>query len=273
MKSRIWILTLMLTIAPSLIVSAQVLPLGRVQTRGQVQPASCATCGPTAHGFYDGAVWGTSCPDCQTHPGLFPPCPNPCQTTLLGELVCDVKLAVDTGLATIFDCLFGGCGFPCGCQDVCVCESSGCGMSGVGCESCDSSEMSTIMQPQQATPTPAYAPNPFGDDPNQGSGLKPMPNKAAARSRLPGPRLSLSRGRARTTVQRATHTAPMARPAGVVPATLESAELVAEPLAGSTGAAAGHYQPRKTTSLRKASGAELKLAPLRGSATPALRFR
>ena len=28
-------------------------------------------------------------------PGLFPPCPNPCQTTLLGELVYDVKTAVD----------------------------------------------------------------------------------------------------------------------------------------------------------------------------------
>ena len=85
MKSRIWILTLMLTIAPSLIVSAQVLPLGRVQTRGQVQPASCATCGPTAHGFYDGAVWGTSCPDCQTHPGLFPPLPQPVSDDAAGR--------------------------------------------------------------------------------------------------------------------------------------------------------------------------------------------
>ncbi len=124
MKSRTLIGLALLVAAPSLPVSAQVLPLGRVPHRGQVQPASCQSCTEPNVGFYGfstghhvhgGTVWGT---DCSVRPGLFPPCPSPCQTTLLGELVYDVKTAVDGTLSTVFGCLFGD---PYGCRGAGTC--------------------------------------------------------------------------------------------------------------------------------------------------------
>lgn len=279
MKSRAFVLATLVALGIGPAASAQVFPIGRAPVQGGVQPASCSTCGPAPTGFYDGVVWGGNCMDCRVKHGLFPPCPNPCRTTLLGELVFDVKTAVDTGLSTLFSNLLGPSGFPCGCQDVCSCAEPACGMA-AGCDC--GGDMGTVisepmmMQPTPASPAPAVA-DPFGDDPQP---TPATPSASARRSIMTTPpraaqpvRRNVSRRP--TAVRPISHEQPIVeRPEphriSVSGVSVEAAPLQAE----AASEAAEHYQPRRTTSLRRISGAELKRAPVRAhGSTPSLRFR
>lgn len=296
MKSRIGHLGLCLLLTLSGTVSAQVMPLGKVRTASHVQPASCSSCSGGSHhmggGFYDGTVWGTSCDECSVTPGLFPPCPNPCHTTLLGEMLYDVKSAVDHGLSHLFGCVLGPCCLPCGCQDVCSCVSdcgcgSGCdggcdGGCDAGCDAgCDGGYVEggylehSAPQVSSPQPTPAVATpqaNPFGDDPAPSSRLQPVPNRSASRMVRPTNRVTPVRRQAvRSGVRRVSFEQGVAEETQPTPATFAVPTEAVQPI---RAAVAGHYEPRRDTSLRQAGGAELKRAPLRQDGTaPSLRFR
>ena len=298
MKSRIGYIVMLLVAVTSLPARGQVAQLGKAPLSGGVRKASCSTCdsGQVVSGFYDGAVWGTSCGGCSScdiRPGLFPPCPNPCNTTLLGDVVCDVKCAVDNGLSHLVGSLFGALCLPCGCRDVCSCETlcdsgcsggcdSGCssmGAVGSGCSSCNSGVVSSpvyspapAMSPTPATPlqpTPVGVPtqaNPFVDDPAPSARLQPVPPRAARHIKA-APRMS--KAPARRTIQAVNFESP-AEDASIdnTPAQIEAPE--SQPLTHQSG----HYLPRRTTSLRQSNGKELKLAPMRATGeAPALRFR
>lgn len=281
MKSRWLMIALFAVVLQALPVAGQVLPLHRAAAPGGVVPASCNSC-LSGHGGAvmadSGTVWGTSCDPCLARPRLFAPCPNPCQRTLLGDVVFGIRDAVDCGLNRVGCCLLGGCGLPC------VGEAYG------GCAPCDSMGGEQVMtgetyesvgQPQAAAPsvmpqpvpqaiqavptspttTPAQPQaNPFADEPVQGSGVKPAPQAAPARSakapvRPTGPQSV--RGR----VQRTSFEEP--------------AELLtaAAPPTKAPAAAKRAPSPRRSASLREASGKELQLTPVQGEAAPAIRFR
>jgi hypothetical protein len=290
MKSRILLLTALLTLGPSLIVSAQVHQLGRIQPQGGVQRASCSSCGTAPSGFYDGLVWGSNCGigcgggPCSMHTPLFSPCPNPCQTTLLGELVYDVKTAVDSGLSSLFGCLLGNNCFPCGCHDVCTCSEPACGVGGdCGCDAGITSTMSEpmmMMEPTPARPSPAVS-NPFGDDPHPPTAAPSVIPKASA-SRVISPTRSPSTPpQYRPAARRPGGVRPVAyeqpvlerQEPGRLPAQATSADALT-PTAGSIDSSAEHYQPRRNASLRTVTGVKLQRAPVRANgSTPALRFR
>jgi hypothetical protein len=236
--------------------------------------------GPVVGGFYDGAIWGTTCDDCGLRPGLYPPCPNPCQTTLIGEILCDVKTAVDGGLSHLFCCLFGVCGMPCGCVDNCTCGSVWDGYcDGASCDSgyVVQSGPQVIHQGtpmQSAPPATESQVNPFSDDPtpaNPGTKVQPIPNPSARRPVISSPRVShVPRTVRRTSVRPINYeqTAPAA--AQAQPQTISADDVMAQPLRP----AAAHYQPRRTLSLRSSHGGQLKAAPVRANGTlPSLRFR
>ena len=293
MKSRISYMALWIAVLTAVPVMGQVMPLGKIKATGGVQKVSCSSCdaGQSVGGFYDGAIWGTSCgcSTCNVGPGLFPPCPNPCNTTLLGDVVCDVKGAVDNGLSHLFGTLFGAICLPCGCQSVCSCDMGGCDSGctsggcdtgcSAGCSSCNSGVSSGVsgdyttvptlsptpaapLQPTPATgPTPA---NPFVDDPVPSARLQPIPPRAARRIST-APRLSQQTARATVrpvSYEIAPSASVPAEATNVAPAQLQATVQDAQPL---TQEQSGHYLPRRTTSLRQSNGTELKLAPLRAT--------
>lgn len=270
--------------------SAQVLKLGHASTAGGVTKASCDSC---AGGYGSGTVWGTSCIDCNVGPGLYPPCPNPCRTTLLGELVCDVKNAVDTSLSHLFCCLLGNSGYPCGsCANCCDAGcgagqyGAGCGVGdygvgdyGVGCDgSCDGGYVgsgvptpasSPVMSqpmgaPAQPSATPIHAqPNPFTDD---APAIQPIPGGSASRN-TPS-RRAITRRTVSQSVRPVSHTEPKEK----APASIRRAAPDAQPIR-SAAVPLEHYQPRRRASLRTTHGATLKKTPIQSGGTPALRFR
>lgn len=278
MKSR-WIVPLVLSmLAPCLPAAAQVVPLSRINPlESSVQPAGCQSCGTggAVPMMDSGTVWGTSCLDCGYKPALFPPCPNPCDRTLLGEVLYGVRDAVDCGLSRISCCLFGGCGMACGCETACGCEApvcaSGCS-NGCGCDGSVDAGYST-MDPVMASPTPAVpqptpAPaepqaNPFQDDPAQGTSVQPI--KKASQS-MPAPRRTQAVRRSRiqrTSFEETTNT--------VAPSVYVE-EAAAQPLP-KTGKSREAYSLRRTTSQRTSRGVELRMAPIQETASPAVRFR
>jgi len=277
MKSRWLMIAMFAALLQTMPVAGQVLPLHRASVAGGVVPASCNSClsGHAAHAMVDsGTVWGTSCDPCTARPRLFAPCPNPCQRTLLGDVVFGIRDAVDCGLNRVGCCIFGGCGLPCvgaaygGCAP---CGTAG-GVMG-GEEVITGETYESVGQPQPASPsvvpqpvpqsiqavptspttTPA-APqaNPFQDEPVQGSGVKPAPQTAPARS-AKAPARSAAPQSVRGRVQRTSFEEPAESPA---PAALKRSVPV-----------------RRATSLREASGAELKLTPVQGETAPSIRFR
>ncbi len=197
-------------------VNAQVRPLGAVGQKGEVRQASCySDCGPMDCGGNCGTVWGATCMDpCNYHPGLYAPCPNPCRTTLVGELLLDVKHAVCTSLSHIFCCTFGNCGLAtCGRCGPCIesydccsgCDScvggtyvdgcAGCGTTTSDC-GCQGGSMQVspleVGQPAPAGVNPQN--NPFRDDPNpQGTGAMGVQQTTRTRSILPAPRAATQR--------------------------------------------------------------------------------
>ena len=177
-------LLVVVAIVPLSTADAQVRKLGSVPTENsKLRAASfggggCSDCVGVFHrGHYGGVVWGNQCMDCSTRRPLFPPCPNPCRTTLVGELALSVKHAVDTGLGNLFHCVFD-C-HHCGSQDC----SSHCDD---GYEVYESGEVAEMSEQPQPVPEHADESDPFTDDP------LPHENgtKATMRSVMPGPRVS-----------------------------------------------------------------------------------
>lgn len=258
MKCQALIAVAIAAVLPTLAM-AQVAPLGQLQDRTTVQPASCDSCDA---GYCGGAgtVWGTSCFGCNVRPGLYPPCPNPCRTTLLAELICDVKGAVDTSLSHLFCCVLGR--LACGCHDVCTCGAADYMDGGCGCNSCDGGVVmggETMMQPSVPQPAPmSTQPNPFTDDP-QGSGVQPIPGGSASRNMPPLTRSAVTKKT--QPVRQVNHIdAPQKRP-----------QVDAKPLRPTP---ASNYRLRHRSSLRTSSGSQLKQTPVRDQgAGPAIRFR
>ncbi|MCP4192068.1 MAG: hypothetical protein GY768_15760 [Planctomycetaceae bacterium] len=151
---------------------AQVRSLGKVPMNASAVEPACHGCGECNEGLgghggsfhgghyggHHGVVWGNQCVDCKPRRKLFPPCPNPCRTTLLGEVVLGVKHAVDAGLSNAFHCVF-----HCGQCNSCGYDSCQCGDGYVdhyGEEAIGDGQ----MQPVPAELTTEKG-NPFGDDP------------------------------------------------------------------------------------------------------------
>lgn len=285
MKSRTLFTVAVWMVSLAEFASAQVLPAGRVGLTGGVQPASCTTCAGGTHGFYDGIVAGAPCMDCKVRPKLFPPCPQPCQTTLLAEVVYDVKHVVDTGLSSLFCCLLGDTGFGCGCHGVCTCEEP-------YYASIDQGTQEYIIEsdhvpPSVMQPTPQSnggEPDPFRDDPPS---MQPIPNNSTTQVRRPATKSVVQPTRTVPQVQQASHVdrAVPTPPRSIQLTSLEAAPLPAEaaPLTQPAVApdadftpppVAGHYVPRRATSLRRVDGAQLRKASVQvQSGTPTLRFR
>jgi hypothetical protein len=254
--------------------SAQVLPLGSAPQGGGVQQA-CHRCAGSYGGFYGGTVWGTQCWPCDVKPGLFPPCPNPCQTTLLGELVYDVRNVVDGTLSCVFGCVFG---HPCGCRGVCTCVP-------VDCDPCEGDYWTSMtadpsmMEPvEQPIPADGFG-DPFEDEPTPRPPVQPTPAPTSARSLLP----PAARTSARQRIPR-TRTAAMARRVShevPISATSNADERVPTPVSALNTrpmqpeiAVPRHYQPRRPASVRRANGESLHETPFQWNNTPpALRFR
>ena len=187
-RSITWLIVV--AIVPLSTADAQVRKLGSVPTEhSEVQPAShgcggCNDCGGGFHrghfhrGHYGGVVWGNQCMDCCTKHPLFPPCPNPCRTTLAGELVLGVKHAVDSGLENLFHCVF----------DCHHCQSHG--FSSCQCddgyEIHEGEEAAEVEEQPQPAPEHSDESDPFKDDPPS----KVDGTKATMRSVMPGPRVS-----------------------------------------------------------------------------------
>ena len=258
--------------------TAQVRPLGAVDQRSQVQRACCETC--VDYGYADccgpsGVVWGTSCPDpCCSRPGLYPPCPNPCGTTLVGELLLDVRCAVCTSLTAVFGCAFGHCAAPgyAAC-DPCMVEPYDCyqcAPSGCGCGCGASGVERTPLDVGQPAPTVDEQGNPFRDDPMpQGAGTAQTMRR---RSILPAPRAAIQARTPRRAVRRASYQE-------AVPTTSRTssravgAKPLPRPATSTPLTAPRHYQPERSTSLRAVSGVQLQSVPQSSSSSSALRFR
>lgn len=280
MKSQTRMLGLLLAIMPAASASAQVLPLGQVPMRGEVQQVSCASCDSCSGGC--GAAWGTEF--CDIQPGLFPPCPNPCRTTLLADFVGDVKMAVDTSLSNLFCCVLGmGQQLACGCVNSCSCGAPGygygvaeygCGApSGCDCGMCNGgmvgSPTPAMMMPTDQPPTvpDAGQPNPFGDDPQPS--VQPIPNGATSRSVVPPrrPTSVVNRPHATGSVRRVSHQQSLATPA---PQRIQS-PVEARPIQTRSQA---HYTPRRAASIRTSNGQQLQKTPIQSKAPQSsIRFR
>lgn len=175
----------------------QVPPAEQVQTldrapRGEIHPAGCDcaahgvasdymihndmgfvsdSCGPSC----GGTVWGTQCMSscCGNKVGLFPPCPNPCGGTYIGDRLAKAKGKLDSGLKGMFGKLLGrkNCCDACGYVD---CDGA-CGHPYDGGTDipCECSDCQSAVQPlpappmDTAEPTPSSTPSqtdPFVDD-------------------------------------------------------------------------------------------------------------
>ncbi len=269
---------------------AQVRPLGAVDQPTEVQQVSCTSCvGCGSAGCADdcGTVWGTNCMDpCSCGPGLYPPCPNPCRTTLVGELLTDVHRAVCTSLSTVFCFALSPCravgggpyyggGGTCGgcvtgacdeCCDVGTVSDCGCAASS-GC-SCGatSSSMVPLEVGQPAPPAVNQQPNPFRDDPvPQGSGATVTPQSSRTRSILPAPRAAMHPQTPRRVVRRASYQDPQ-------PSATRAPSH--QPAVRPTSFAPRHYQPQRTAALRPTQAVQLQQVPQQGQdSSSALRFR
>ena len=175
---------------------AQVRKLGRVSLNASAVEPACHGCGECnecsgghggrsygAHygghrGSHGGLVWGNQCFDCNPRHKLFPPCPNSCRTTLLGEVVLGVKHAVDTGLNNAFHCVFhcGHCS-TCG-SDNCQCDE------GYVEHYEDGVVVESEMQPVPAEMNSEKG-DPFGDDPQPQGAAKA---RSSMRSIMPSAR-------------------------------------------------------------------------------------
>jgi hypothetical protein len=275
MRSHNFVWLALLLSVPGVPASAQVMPLGRMPIRGGVRPASCQTCEQPCNDCYAGTVWGTDCLDCNVKPGLFPPCPNPCQTTLLGELVYDVRTAVDCTLQHVLGCVFCN---PCLCADVSTCCDPGCG-------SCagDYGDAMEMMTPELAAPMGEPVPSqrdqdidPFGDEPAPNRPLQPIPKSATTRSVIASPRVASKRHHARpqATARRASYEVPVGATAQdelhgrAVPA------VAVQPSGYGVARGSQAYSLRRSTSLRRSNGEQLELTPIpRSGSLPPLRFR
>ena len=226
-------------------------------------------------------------------PGLYPPCPNPCQTTLLADLVCDVRTAVDTSLSNLFCCVLGmGQQLACGCVNACSCgvPDYGCGAAGIGAGcgaaayggGCDCAECvgggAAMSQPTPAYPSPATQPptvaptqpNPFSDD---APAIQPIPGGSTSRNELPATRQRsvAQQPRATSRVKRVTHQqvtrpTPQAAPARIKPRVVEARPIPAQ--------AQSHYTPRRSAAIRTSNGRQLRKTPVRTtSPKSSLRFR
>lgn len=270
---------------------AQVRPLGAVDQPSAVQQASCVGgvgCASGGCAGDCGTVWGTTCMDpCSCGPGLYPPCPNPCRTTLVGELLMDVHQAVCTSLSTVFcfalsPCRAVGCGTyacgDCGTCGGCVTGAydSCCDMGTVGDCGCaapsdcncggSSSSVVPLEVGQPAPPAVNQQPNPFRDDPvPQGSGTSVTPQTSRTRSILPAPRAAMHPQAPRRAVRRASYQEP--QPAATQPPSRQ-------PAARQSSFAPRHYQPQRTAQLRPTQAVQLQPVPQQAkNSTPALRFR
>ncbi len=173
---------------------AQVRQIGQAPDRSHVEPAGCVGCG--AHhgqgGHYGGVVWGVQCyHGCKTHAPLFPPCPNPCRTTLLGELVMGTKHCFHKVMSHACHCILSPCCLcgPCACGD-CGWEDGSMMMEG------------EMIEGEPIPASPHVEPDPFTDDPPAtGSGTR-----STLRSVMPVPRSS-AQARKRSGVRRASHSA------------------------------------------------------------------
>ncbi|MCA9217768.1 MAG: hypothetical protein KDB27_32085 [Planctomycetales bacterium] len=148
-----------------------------------------------------GTVWGTqcisSCPPCGAKIGLFPPCPNPCDTCYIA----DKLRGLDCGLKSLFGKLLGpkGCN-ACdtyGCDGGCLpllhagacsmcCSAPDC----TGCADCSGGAVigsGTVVQPApaegQPQPAPAEGADPFQDD-SASLGPRPIPNTTGPQSHV-----------------------------------------------------------------------------------------
>ena len=124
----------------------------------QVRPASfCEGCGGYSS-CDSGTIWGSSCcaPSCGFRPGLLPPCPNPCRTTFLADMVCGLKNAVDTSVSHVLGSVFSCCN-TCGSRVGCGCDGM---MIDSGCGGCDAGYVTNSYE-SMGQPTPAATPAPL----------------------------------------------------------------------------------------------------------------
>ncbi len=271
--------------------NAQVRPLGAVNHPSRVQQA-CCECG-VDYGYAGcagqcGTVWGTTCLDpCCGHPGLYPPCPNPCRTTLVGELLLDIRHVVCSSLTHVFSCAFGTCGMvtcarcgPCvtDCYDCCDsydCGSCDCG-GAVTTSDCGCYGGSVHMSPLEVgQPAPAAVDeqgNPFRDDPAQGTGAMGAQQTMRTRSILPAPRAAAQTQPVRRSVRRASYQEPVSRSAQL-PASPSVNRNGARTISNAVPSRAGHYIPQRTSTLRPTRGVQLQPVPQASGSASALRFR
>jgi hypothetical protein len=256
----------------------------------QVRQACCE--GGVDYGCTDcagpcGTVWGTACIDpCCGHPGLYPPCPNPCRTTLVGELLLDIRHVVCTSLTNVFCCAFGNCGMATcgrcgpyvtggyGCCDSYDCGSCDCGgavtMSDCGCQN-GSVQVSPLEVGQPSPPAVDEQGNPFRDDPVQGTGAMRSQQTMRTRSILPAPRAATPPQIARRPVRRASY--QEAVPASSKSAIPSSNRVAPRATSNAAPVRAGHYTPQSSPALRPATGVLLQPVPQASGSTSALRFR
>ncbi len=188
--------TLALLLAVPLWGQSSAQPLGQGQDQGAVQQA-CYQGGHFGIGHHPRPVWGMYSPDpCGRPHGLFPPCPNPCRPTLLGELVRDVKYAVDGSVRHVLCFALGGCRLCGACCDTCGELSNGC--------DCDGGvyDVESTFVPQPATPTDLS--DPFQDEQVQGTGVSAKVGRSGARTQT-----AATAPRTGQAVQRASHEQPV----------------------------------------------------------------
>ena len=256
--------------------AAQVRPLGAVNQPSRVQRACCETC--VDYGSAGGCgqcdvVWGTSCPDpCGSCPGLYPPCPNPCRTTLVGELLLDVRCAVCTSLTHLFSCAFGQCGVPActSCGPCSVEMYDGCQCASSGCDCGASAVQMAPLDVGQPAPAVDEQGNPFRDDPMpQGAGAA---QSMRMRSVLPAPRAAAQPRTSQRVVRRASYQEVLPNTTRATSRAV-SARPLPRPATLSPSVAPQHYQPERATSLRATSGVQLQRVPQSSGSPSALRFR
>ena len=190
----LWLLALVLIPSVS---QAQVSRIGQAPSKSHVELAGCVGCGNghVAHhgqpGHYGGVVWGAQCYQCcKTNAPLFPPCPNPCRTTLLGELVMGTKHCLEKAMNHACNCLLSPCCLcgPCACGDCNWDAYEGTIVEG------------GVVEGEPIPVSPQVEPDPFTDDPPAtGSGTR-----STTRSVMPVPRGS-AQARKRSGVRRVSH--------------------------------------------------------------------
>lgn len=242
-QTGLWLLAFVLI--PSLC-QAQVSRIGQAPDRSHNAQAGCVGCEAHHdgyHGHYGGLVWGSQCyHGCSTSPPLFPPCPNPCRTTLLGELVMGTRECLDRVMSHAC-CLLSPC---------CYC-------SPYASDDCSWDEYDgrwdeydgAVIEGEPIPVSPQVEPDPFTDDPETGSGAR-----STMRSIMPAPQGSAKASK-RNGVRRVSHNEPLrSLPKRRVTATAE------KPQSGQRSKA-----PRKLRYLNMAS--PIQVSPSQRS----LRFR